>query len=372
MEEASTQLADTRPVLDTPLRVAIPVNVPPRNANVNRDTQIYKTTFSPMAIGHSFHHFYHTNYKDHKFYSKKPTVVNDKFVSLFTPEDPGRMINITEKVQLHRLPVPSADSNSDKLPEIQGKDPFGSVRYDANLKNLLNDFQVLAVSSKRANKKDVEAMAYASLGVIYDNQDDYTTAIPYYEQYLKLCDELQDVIGVSAAYNCIGMNYMLLVNPLLEKSDIFKNYLISLNPQHSIDSFLDLQDPALTKKLIADNPKLTNYYDLIRNIRLAIEAHQNHLDRCPDLGGKFIANVNLGICYHWMNSLHQSASFFQDALRIAIKMQTLFGQSIAVGNLGLLALHKHDFHTARTCFDQVTIFFFSFFLSAPLTWICYR
>eukprot|EP00428_Durinskia_dybowskii_P082622 CAMPEP_0170428512 /NCGR_PEP_ID=MMETSP0117_2-20130122/39810_1 /TAXON_ID=400756 /ORGANISM="Durinskia baltica, Strain CSIRO CS-38" /LENGTH=99 /DNA_ID=CAMNT_0010687811 /DNA_START=45 /DNA_END=341 /DNA_ORIENTATION=- len=33
-------------------------------------------------------------------------------------------------------------------------------------------------------------------------------------------------------------------------------------------------------------------------------------------------------------------------------MQTLYGQSIAVGNLGMLAQVKRDFSTARTCFDQ--------------------
>ena len=33
-------------------------------------------------------------------------------------------------------------------------------------------------------------------------------------------------------------------------------------------------------------------------------------------------------------------------------MQTLYGQSIAVGNLGNLALLKSDLVTARTCFEQ--------------------
>ena len=47
-----------------------------------------------------------------------------------------------------------------------------------------------------------------------------------------------------------------------------------------------------------------------------------------------------------------SAKCHQDALRVAIKMQTLYGQSIAVGNLGKLALIKSDLTTARTCFEQ--------------------
>ena len=33
-------------------------------------------------------------------------------------------------------------------------------------------------------------------------------------------------------------------------------------------------------------------------------------------------------------------------------MQSVYGQSIAVGNLGLLAMLKNDYATARTCFEQ--------------------
>lgn len=39
------------------------------------------------------------------------------------------------------------------------------------------DFSVLALSSKRAERKDVEATAYASLGVIHDNQANYILVI---------------------------------------------------------------------------------------------------------------------------------------------------------------------------------------------------
>ena len=49
-----------------------------------------------------------------------------------------------------------------------------------------------------------------------------------------------------------------------------------------------------------------------------------------------------------------SAQHHQDALRIAIKMQTMYGQAIAVGNLGALALQREDVATSRTCFEQVT------------------
>jgi Flp pilus assembly protein TadD len=60
--------------------------------------------------------------------------------------------------------------------------------------------------------------------------------------------------------------------------------------------------------------------------------------------------INVGI----IGDIVQSAKHQQDALRTAIKMQTLYGQSIAVGNLGMLAMMKQDFATAHTCFEQVS------------------
>ena len=89
--------------------------------------------------------------------------------------------------------------------------------------------------------------------------------------------------------------------------------------------------------------------DAIRN---AINFHQRHLS-VADQGGCFVANTNLGICFGILGNSLQSGQHHQEALRIAIRMQTLYGQSIAVGNLGLLALSKGDYQTARTCLEQV-------------------
>ena len=88
----------------------------------------------------------------------------------------------------------------------------------------------------------------------------------------------------------------------------------------------------------------------------AIYYHSKHLDIGPDAGGRFVANADLGLCYAMSGDIVQGAKHQQDALRIAIKMQTLYGQSIAVGNLGMLALLKEDFVTAKTCFEQVFVF----------------
>lgn len=92
----------------------------------------------------------------------------------------------------------------------------------------------------------------------------------------------------------------------------------------------------------------------IEYLNNALEYHQKHLN-IADQGGKFVANINIGLCLGAKNEHSQAGKYYQNALRIAIKMQTLFGQSIAVGNLGMLAITKGDYSTARTCLEQVIL-----------------
>jgi len=127
------------------------------------------------------------------------------------------------------------------------------------------------------------------------------------------------LIPSAAACNCIGVNYMLLAFPPSDSGS-----MQHLDPSQQSKEYLN---------------KATFY-------------HNKHLDIGPDPGGHFVAHTNLGLCLGILGDLTQAAKHHQEALRIAIKMQTLYGQSIAVGNLGTLAVLKEDFHTAKTCFDQ--------------------
>ncbi len=94
-------------------------------------------------------------------------------------------------------------------------------------------------------------------------------------------------------------------------------------------------------------------------LQQAILYHQRHLD-ISDQGGKFVANTNLGLCYGILGDFNLSGQHHQEALRTAIKMQTLYGQSISVGNLGLLALSKSDYNTSRMCLEQVRLSYLSY------------
>lgn len=272
--ESITQLAENKPQFDTPLRVAIPVNAPTRKSRDGIDRLSYLNAFSPAALQ-----------------------ANRKRISNSTDSSSGFGGIVS--------PVATNIVNMD---------------HDAQVKTAIKDYGVLAFSSKRSGKSDLEAVAYVSSAIIHDNQGNFSKAIDNYLLYLELCEKMNDLVGAACACNCLGVNYMLLVSPQSDAGTLLGVHTL--------------------------NSKSVDY------LNLAIEYHSKHLAIGPDDGGRFVANINIGLCLGMVGNIASSAKYQQDALRIAIKMQTLYGQSIAVGNLGNLALLKRDFVTAKTCFEQ--------------------
>lgn len=154
-------------------------------------------------------------------------------------------------------------------------------------KKRLKDYAILSFACKRAGKSRDEGRAYYSTGVLYDNLGKFKVAITHYKKFLQVCKAIGDVHGEALAYNCIGVNY---------------------------------------QKMAEDDPK--HYKD-------AIDYHLKHKE-IADVAGKFLAHVNLGIIYNKLEDQEKSSINHQFALRYAIQMSSLAGQSVAVGNLGNL------------------------------------
>ena len=149
----------------------------------------------------------------------------------------------------------------------------------------LKDYEILAFACKRAGKSRDEGRAYYSTGVLHDNLGKFKEAIASYQKFLQVCRAIGDVHGEALAYNCIGVDYM---------------------------------------KLGETDPNFFND---------AIQYHMKHKE-IADVAGKFLAHINLGIIYNMIGDYEKSSINHQFALRYAIQMSSVAGQSVAIGNLG--------------------------------------
>ena len=128
----TTLIADRNPTIDMPLRIqTLTGNSPGRVSRMMTDDVLRQSTFSPFA------------YSQMKQY----------IAQTFTRERPGMSgVEILKDILADRKIVPAVTSE------------------DATSITAIKDFTMLAFSSKRAGKKEVEAGAYLALGIIYDNQ----------------------------------------------------------------------------------------------------------------------------------------------------------------------------------------------------------
>jgi tetratricopeptide (TPR) repeat protein len=158
----------------------------------------------------------------------------------------------------------------------------------------LRDYSMLAFACKRGGKARDEGRAYYSMGVLYDNLENYHKAIASYQQFLTVCKTIGDNHGEALAYNCIGVDY---------------------------------------HKLAERQPEIQNLW------QEAINYHNKHKE-IADVPGKFLAHINLGIVYSAMGDEEMSSVNHQMALKYAIQMSSVAGQSVAIGNLGKIGNNK--------------------------------
>ena len=278
-EATTTHLADRYPQIDTPLRVEPPANMkaPHRVDTPSRDAQIRRSAYSPRA------------------YVTRRTLL-DKI-----GESPG---------DAERLLEPGATKNvAEELPEQSALGPF---------KTEVSNYTMLAFSSQRAGKREMEAQAYFAIGVLHDNVGQYGTALESYGSFLDVARKMQDRVAEGLAYNSMGVDCMLSACPPSPSGGFGANQLGE---------------------------------GAVAHLRRAIEFHDAHL-KVADEGGRFMASTNLGLCYGAIGDALASARHLQNALRIAISLQSFSGQSISVGNLGSLAMRQGDYATARPCMEQ--------------------
>lgn len=158
----------------------------------------------------------------------------------------------------------------------------------------LKDYNMLAFACKRAGKTRDEGRAYYSIGVLYDNLGQFKKAVGAYTQFLNVCQSIGDVHGEALANNCIGVDYTKMAENDQENTQLWQE---------------------------------------------AINFHMKHKE-IADVPGKFLAHINLGLIYNKLNDNERAAINHQFALRYAIQMSSVAGQSVAIGNLGQIGNNK--------------------------------
>ncbi|CAB1120670.1 unnamed protein product [Ectocarpus sp. CCAP 1310/34] len=192
----------------------------------------------------------------------------------------------------------------------------------ASYRIAMSDYNMLAFSSQRSGRHEMEGLAYYSAGVTMDSMGQYPKAIENYKKFLAVCKTLKDLFIEGVCHNCMGVDYMLMACP----------------PASNMQPALDVtKEKENTTGLPARAVAL---------LRKALEHHEEHLKGADDAGSG-VAHSNIGLCHGLMGDYPKAAKHHQEALRVALRVQ-----SVAAGNLGTLAARQGDMQTAQACLEQ--------------------
>jgi len=246
---------------------------------------------------------------------KNPSTVAQEsigFPAWYTPR--GQDLKPAEKHEAAGAkPLPVEDTKPQRVPvppqvnTPKRENPSKRCTHDSETKREqpafvsrkhLSDAKMLAQASRRAGKVRFEGIAYYKMGVLHDNLKEYKKAIAQYKKFLAICVRTNDTVGEALAYNCIAVDYQ------------------------------NMGDKS--------------------SLRKSIEYHNKHRN-IADVSGKFTCYSNLGLAYQGLGNLELAVQNHQNALRHAIHLSSLEGESVACANLGLTGAANGEILTARAC-----------------------
>merc|ERR1712187_902099 len=87
-------------------------------------------------------------------------------------------------------------------------------------------------------------------------------------------------------------------------------------------------------------------------IREAISYHNKHRENADSVG-KFVAHLNMGLAYALLGEKESSTVNHQYALRYALQLNSLEGQSLAIGSLSFSAgMYENDPEKMRVLVER--------------------
>eukprot|EP00392_Amoebophrya_sp_AT5.2_P017586 g17968.t1 len=182
---------------------------------------------------------------------------------------------------------------------------------------------------------DVSGPQYArnciAMGIHYDNIKQFRQAIPHYEKFLKLCMRARDKHGMALAYHCMALDYQLLA---LEQEEELSPHVAPTASPSSSSSSLDVVkakgDSAAGKRNAAAQTATTSRRE--KDFEAAIQNHVQHRNHA-DLVGRFVAHVNLGICFGHLGDREASTMNHQVAFQLAHYLRSKDAKRLSARNI---------------------------------------
>jgi len=202
----------------------------------------------------------------------------------------------------------------------------------------IQDLELLTFACRRANKLREEGRAHFSMGVLRDNVGHFQKAVDSYNSFLKICKDCNDGQGCALAYHCIAVDYQLIGSGH-----------VPTQTQAATSQIGGASSSSQSKSISDKAPSAVVKPDVLRK---AIFYHNKHRENSDGVG-KFVAHLNMGLAYSLLGEKEASTVNHQYALRYAMQLHSLEGQSLAIGSLSFSAgMYDNDPDKMRNVIER--------------------
>ncbi|MBF4515644.1 tetratricopeptide repeat protein [Flavobacterium sp. ANB] len=208
-----------------------------------------------------------------------------------------------------------------------------AIKY---FKNAQTQFEIELKQNPDKNQlKKGLARAYASSGVVYSEQSNYTFALKNFEKALKLYQEIQEQLSISKVLNNIGIVY--------KSQLIYPKALYYLKEAHKIQLALGEENAPMT---------LTNigviYFEMgeYQNAIQYYEKAKKGFEKNNNKRGFALLNNYLGDYYKKQNNKSLALDYYQKSLNLYEEIQNKFGASLSLFNIGSLLQEQQKYSEA--------------------------
>jgi len=205
-----------------------------------------------------------------------------------------------------------------------------------HFKNAQTEFEI-ALKQIPDNKQLKKGLArtYASSGVAYYEQNNYTLALNNDEQALKLYQEIHEQQGISKVLNNIGTIY--------RSQQIYLKALHYLKEAYKIQLSLGEENAPITLTNIgAIYFELGEYENAIQYYNKAKKGFEKYNNK----RGFALLNNYLGDYYKKQNNQSLALDYYQKSLNLYEEIQNKFGASLALYSIGMLLQEQQKYTEA--------------------------
>ncbi|CAM9399162.1 unnamed protein product, partial [Phaeothamnion confervicola] len=238
--EEGTQLEQRAPQVDTPLRIKPPASIkaPARTGELTWEEQIWASAFSPAA--------YTMRKYEVPGAATATNAQQSSTMSLVSASTGATATNTTA--------VGGAAALAKELRQKEAATVKTHSENQAPYRTAMSDYSMLAFSSQRSGRAQMEGVAHFSMGVVADNMQQFGRALECYRRFLAVCRRTRDGVAEALCYNCMGVACMHAAALMPTARE-----LLQASAEHNRD-----------------------------HLRVAVAA--------ADAGGQFVAHTNLGLC----------------------------------------------------------------------------